>query len=198
MKENINPRPLVLAAIIIAAGMFRLATSSGPLAHFASFTPLGAMALFSGCYFSERWKSYLVPLLTLWLTDIILNRFIYFGEWVFFYNGFAWVYSSFAFMVFIGSQIRLVTVRNVIIAATAAALSHWTISDIGVWLSGGCFPSYDSYTPTLDTLVMTYRLALPLMYKMLTGNLIYSFVLFGGFELMQRKFPILRSQLTNP
>lgn len=49
----------------------------------ANFSPIGAMALFGGVYFS-RSKALIFPLLTLWLSDIMLNRFLYFGEWIFF------------------------------------------------------------------------------------------------------------------
>src|SRR5688572_914532 len=106
MKRKINPRPVVLLAFILAAGMYRLLMASGHISSLADFTPLGAMALFSGCYFHDKGKAYLVPLITLWLTDIILNRFVFFHEWIFFYDGFAWVYASFAIMVFIASRIH--------------------------------------------------------------------------------------------
>ena len=93
MKKEINPRPLVLAGIIVVTGMFRLFVTSGTLSTLANFTPLGAMALFGGCYYHDKWKAYLVPLITLWLTDIILNRYFLFHEWIFFYEGFFWVYA---------------------------------------------------------------------------------------------------------
>jgi hypothetical protein len=70
MKTLINPRTNVLVAMILSAGIWRLCISSGhsPLTN---FTPIGAMALFGGCYFENRWKAFLVPLLTLWLSDLL-------------------------------------------------------------------------------------------------------------------------------
>ena len=53
MKQQINPRPFVLAALIVAAGVFRLLTASGTLTPLTNFTPLGAMALFGGCYYAD-------------------------------------------------------------------------------------------------------------------------------------------------
>src|SRR5690554_4510539 len=90
MVSKINPRPVLLAGMILLAGCYRLFIASGVLPPLPNFTPLGAMALFGGCYYQDKWKAYLVPLLSLWLTDILLNRFFYFGEWVFFYDRFAW------------------------------------------------------------------------------------------------------------
>ena len=193
MKKEINPRPLVLAGIIVVTGMFRLFVTSGTLSTLANFTPLGAMALFGGRYYHDKWKAYLVPLITLWLTDIILNRYFFFHEWIFFYEGFFWVYASFALMVFIGTCIRRITVKNVVTGAVVAALTHWVVADIGVWLSGGCFPANASYTPTWDTLIETLIFASPSMYKMLLGNILFCGMLFGTFEFMQQKFPALQT-----
>jgi len=98
ITQKINVRFLVLLAFIMLAGLIRLITSfsASPIMN---FTPIGAMALFGGAYFNSRWKAYLLPLVTLWLSDIILNRFLFFGEWRFFYEGFFWVYGTFALIV---------------------------------------------------------------------------------------------------
>jgi hypothetical protein len=192
MKSKVNPRPVVLAALIISVGLYRLAMTSGTLSPLANFTPLGAMALFGGCYYQDKWKAYLVPLLTLWLTDIILNRFVFFHKWVFFYDGFFWVYASFALMVLIGSYIKSVSVKRVVMVSIVGALTHWIVSDVGLWLNGGCLPTQGPYIPTWKTLVQTMEFALPSMYKLLIGNLVFGALLFGCFELMQRRFPVLQ------
>jgi hypothetical protein len=195
MKTKINPRPVVLAALILVAGMYRLFMASGTLSPVANFTPLGAMALFGGCYYNDKWKAYFVPLLTLWLTDIILNRFIFFHEWVFFYDRFFWVYTSFVLMVLIGSYIKRVSIKNVIIAAVAGALIHWIVSDFGVWLGGGTnITTGLPYTRNWQGFWKCLYLALPFMRNLLIGNLVFGAVLFGCFELMERKFPVLRLQ----
>lgn len=194
MKSKVNPRPVVLAALIISAGLYRLAMSSGTLSQLANFTPLSAMALFGGCYYQDKWKAYLVPLLTLWLTDIILNRFVYFDRWVFFYEGFFWVYIGFALMVLVGSFVKSVSVKNIVVVSVVGALAHWIVSDVGVWLNGGCVLMQGPYTPTWETLVQTMEFALPSMYKLLIGNIVFCALLFGCFELMQRKFPVLQIQ----
>jgi hypothetical protein len=198
MKTKINPRPIVLAAVILAAGMYRLFMASGTLSSLANFTPLGAMALFGGCYYNDKWKAYFVPLLTLWMTDILLNRYVFFHAWVFFYDGFFWVCASFALMVLIGSYIKRVSVTNVIIAAVAGALTHWLVSDFGVWLGGGTdITTGLPYTRDLQGFWKCLYLALPFMRNFLIGNLMFGAVLFGCFELMQRRFPVLQLQASH-
>jgi hypothetical protein len=197
MKRKINPRPVVLAALILAAGMYRLFMASGTLSPLANFTPLGAMALFGGCHYNDKWKAYFIPLLTLWLTDIILNRYIFFHEWVFFYDGFIWVYGSFALMVLIGGYIKRVSIKNVVIAAVAGALTHWIVSDFGAWLGGGTdITTGLPYTRDWQGFWKCLYLALPFMRNLLIGNLVFGAVLFGCFELIQRRFPVLQLRPT--
>lgn len=195
MKQEINPRPFVLAFIILIAGIFRLVTAAHEeITVFSNFTPLGAMALFGGCYYKDRWKAYLVPLTTLWLTDIVLNRLFYFHEWVFFYNGFAWVYASFALMVLIGNAIKKVSVKSFLLSAVAAAVVHWLVSDFGFWMADGIdITTGKRFTQDWKGLSMCYVLALPYMKNMLIGNLVFGTIFFGAFELLQRKFPVLQT-----
>lgn len=195
MKQQINPRPWVLAAIILSAGIFRLFTASDTLTPLSNFTPLGAMAIFGGCYYQDKWKAYLVPLLTLWLTDVVLNRYLFFHSWVFFYDGFAWVYASFVLMVLIGHYVKQVSVKSVVLSAVAGALTHWLVSDLGVWLSGGIdITTGMPYTRDGHGLFMCYYLALPFMKNLLIGNLIFGAAFFGVFELLQKQFPVLQVQ----
>jgi hypothetical protein len=195
MKEQISPRPFVLGTIILAAGIFRLLMASGTLTSFTNFTPLGAMALFGGCYYQDKWKAYLMPLLTLWLTDIVLNRFLFFHEWVFFYTGFAWVYGSFALIVLIGHYIKKVSFKSVIVSGVAGALVHWLVSDIGVWLGGGIDISTGlPYTRDWHGLMMCYYFAVPFIKNLLIGNLVFGAIFFGAFELLQKRVPALRLQ----
>ncbi len=74
---------VLLAIMLLAAAVRIVLTKEAKMSPLATFTPLGAMALFGGAYFSKSYKAFLFPLLTLWMSDIILNRFVYYGEWRF-------------------------------------------------------------------------------------------------------------------
>jgi len=189
-KKIINPRTGVLALMILSAGAWRLLISSGhsPLTN---FTPVGAMALFGGCYFSDKWKAYFLPLLTLWLSDLLLSYFVYYHDWRLFYDGFLWAYGSFALMVLMGTFIKKANINNVILASISAALAHWIITDFGVWMGGHLYPK------TTEGLITCYVAAIPYMKNMLIGNLVFSGIMFGIFELAQRKFPILSLSNSN-
>src|ERR1051325_5377426 len=95
--KQINPRFLVLLVCMIVVAITRVLFSMDPsMSPIATFTPIGAMALFGGAYFNNNIKAYLFPVLTLWFGDIILNRFVYYHEWRLFYDSFYWTYGAFA------------------------------------------------------------------------------------------------------
>ena len=193
--KTLQPRATALITMILLAAAFRLLQSSNVFSFMSNVTPVGAIALFGGCSFADRWKAFIVPLLALFISDVLLNRIYYFDHWTFFYSGAYWIYGSFAVIVMIGHFIGKVTVLNVVIAGVGAAVTHWLISDFGVWAGGGTdITTGLPYTPDLTGLLKCYALALPFLRNMAIGNLVFCGVLFGSFEWMQRKYPSLRIQ----
>ncbi|QEC40944.1 DUF6580 family putative transport protein [Pseudobacter ginsenosidimutans] len=187
--KQFNPRNTVLFAFMVVVALMRIFLSAeAPMNPIATFTPLGAMALFGGTYFNNRAKSVLFPVLTLWMSDIILNRFVYYNEWRFFYEGFYWTYISYALMAVAAKFIiRKVTVSNIIIASLAGTLIHW------IGTSPGCFMIENSmYPKTWAGYFTSLVAAIPYERNFLIGTLVYSGVLFGGFELLQRRYSALR------
>src|ERR1700761_323171 len=116
--QKINTRNAVLILMIIAAAAMRFISYKFPYV-LSNFTPVGAIALFGGAYFSDKWKAYAVVLVTLFASDVLIN-YLYSSKWVFWYGGAFWTYFSFALMVFIGSLIKKVNVANVGIASLIA------------------------------------------------------------------------------
>ncbi|MCA6438429.1 MAG: hypothetical protein IM581_00705 [Chitinophagaceae bacterium] len=192
--QKINPRVSVLVLFIILAAVFRLLNTGSTLSPLANFTPIGAMALFGGTYFNTRWKGFFFPLLTLFISDVIMMKVIYPGHGNgLLYNGWYWTYGAFAVMVLIGHFIKKVSFTSVVIAAVSSALAHWMITDFGVWLGGGLdIITGRPYTRDLQGFIQCYVLAIPFMKNMLVGNLLYGGVLFGGFEYLQKRYPVLQ------
>jgi hypothetical protein len=82
--------------------------------------------------------------------------------------------------------------RKTIVTITGAAiltsLIFFVVSDFGIWLTG------DMYPRTLAGLVACYTAALPFLRNQMVGDLFYTAVLFGGFALLESRFPVLRSR----
>lgn len=196
MKNQVNVRFAVLLLITACAGIWRIFLSTGH-SSISNFNPIGAMALFGGAYFIQRWKGLLFPLLALFISDVVMMKTIYASSSNgLLYEGWWIVYGAFSLVVLMGSYIlKKISVKNFLIAAVSAALLHWIITDFGVWVSGSDITTGKPFTQDWRGLVKCYTLALPYMKNMIIGNLVYGTILFGGFELVQKRFPVLKVKM---
>ncbi len=194
-KQKINPRFAVILLLMMMAAAMRI-PNAAQITPWANFTPIGAMGLFGGAYFNSKWKAFIFPLLTLLASDLIINILIFKGQYGIMYSGWYIIYGIFTLIVFIGKwMIQKVSVKNLLMASIVAALSHWLIADFMVWASGGTdlrtmMPLAKNFTG----LIQCYLQGFPFMRNFLTGNLVYGAVLFGGFELAQQRFLVLKLQ----
>jgi len=183
--QKINTRNTVLVLMIIAAGAFRFISYKYPYV-LSNFTPVGAIALFGGAYFTDKWKAYLVPLLTLFISDILLN-YLYSSKWVLWREDSLWVYLCFAIIVLVGTMIKKANVLNVFLASLAGVLIHWLLTDMP-WMNGNL------YTHDLAGYAKSLYMAIPFEKNMLYGDIVFCGILFGGFELAKSKYTFLRSK----
>lgn len=184
-SQKINTRTTVLILMIVAAAAMRLVSYKYP-ALLSNFTPVGAIALFGGAYFTDKWKAYLTVLITLFASDIAIN-YLYTGKITYWNNYSFWVYLCFAIMVFIGSLIKKATFVNVFTASLASIAIHWLIIDLP-WLYGTLYPH------TLAGYGQSLIAAIPFEKNMVLGDALFCTLLFGGFELAKNKFAILRTK----
>ncbi len=171
MTDN-RTRLLVLLCAIVAAALLRL------VPHPPNFTPIGAMALFSGAYLGRRWLAFAAPLGALLLSDLILG----------FYDGMLIQYAATALAVLVGMAIlsRRQSALRIGGAALASAILFFAISNFGVWLSSGMYPR------DLGGLGAAYVAAIPFFQNSLAGDLVFAALLFGGWALAERAVPSLR------
>ena len=177
MNAN-HARLIALLSAIVVAAALRL------VPHPPNFTPIGAMALFSGAYLGRRGVVALVaPLGALLLSDLVLG----------FYRGMPTVYFSVALIVIIGwmtlerrSPVRIGA------AAVASSILFFAITNFGMWLFSGFYPR------TWVGLEACYVAALPFFQNTLAGDLFYAALLFGGFRVAELLVPTLRSGQRQP
>jgi len=182
-SQKINTRNVVLVLLIVAAAAMRLVNVK--YQTLSNFTPVGAIALFGGAYFTDKWKAYATVLITLFVSDLAVN-YLYFSKltWS---AGSLWVYACFAIVVFIGGLIKNVNVLNVFLGSIAGVLVHWLMMDLP-WLYGTLYPH------TLAGYGQSLVAAIPFEKNMVLGDVLYCALLFGGFELAKSKYTILRSR----
>lgn len=164
----ISPRLLVLCVMIAAAALTRL------IPHLPNFTAIGAMALFGGAYFKNKKLAFAIPLIAMFLTDLIIG----------FHSTILSVYFAFALVVVIGmTMIRKKKASSIFLASLTAAVLFYLITNFAFWMTG------EFYQVTPAGLAECYIAALPFFGYNLLGNLFYAGVMFGLFELAESKFP---------
>ena len=167
-----HSRLIALILAIAGAAALRL------LPHPPNFTPIGAMALFSGAYLGRRPLAFAAPIGALLLSDVLLG----------FYHGMATVYSATALIVLIGwFALRKVSPIRVGLAAISSSIVFFTITNFGMWLFSGLYP------PTFTGLEACYVAAIPFFQNTLAGDLFYALLLFGGFKFAETLSPGLRA-----
>lgn len=179
------PKNLILLAIILIVAALRLASFYG-IGPLTLFTPVGAMALFGSAYFKDRITPFLFPLMTLFLSDVIVS-FTVFPQYRvgLLYSGWFWTYSAFALMILAGKYIlREVNVKNMVIAIISATVIHWLVTDFGMCIQENTF-SMPMYIEKLGT-------AIPYELRFMAGTALYCTLMFGGFEFLSRKYPSLK------
>lgn len=159
--------------IYIAVALIFFAVLSRFVPHPMNFTPIGALGLFAGAFFIDR-RYWLVPVAALLLSDLVIG----FYDWI----SMLFVYLGFASAAVIG---RLVLTRkqNALRLGSSAFISaniFFILSNFGVWLSGTLYPL------TFEGLQTCYIAAIPFYGNTLAGDLIYSFLLFGLYAMLQQ------------
>jgi len=169
-KKLINPKFLVITGMIFAGALLRL------LPHYPNFTPIAAMALFGGAYFTNKKLSFIVPFAAMILSDLILG-----------FHSTMWaVYLSFALIVVIGFSLReRRKPSNIFLASVSSSVLFFVITNFAVWLSGGIYPM------TVTGLGECFTAAIPFFSHTAIGDLFYAGVFFGVFEFARAKFPVL-------
>ncbi|REJ80402.1 MAG: hypothetical protein DWQ44_07330 [Bacteroidetes bacterium] len=142
------------------------------LPHPSNFTAMGAMALFAGATFSHyKWK-FLVPMSALFLTDLYLG--LHFSILA--------VYACFAFTVWLGSRMKSNPgFLRLGIFAVVSSTVFFLFTNLPFW-----YADLSLYPLTLEGTLLSYTMAIPFYKNQLAADLIYSFSLFGIFNLVTK------------
>jgi hypothetical protein len=177
LKEDISPKENLLYRTLLALAMIAIAAALRAAPHPWNFTPIGAIALFSGALVKDRRLAFLFPLLALFAGDVFVG----------FHRLMLVVYSSFLVSVAIGLWLRdHRTVGRISLATLLGAFQFFVVVDLGVWALGSTYPH------NTQGLIACYVAAIPFFWNMLAGDVLYVALLFGGYALAELFFPAIR------
>jgi hypothetical protein len=170
----------VFILLIIIASVYR-AWDGRPW----GFVPQIAMALFGGAVIRDKKLAFVLPLLSMLLSDVLYEVLYRNGlsEIQGFYSGQATNYLLFAGMTFIGFWMRNLNVGRIAAGAVIAPTVYFLLSNFQVWIGGGGY----NRSKTFEGLLQCYADGLPFYKGYLLGTVFFSIVLFGLYFLFQRK-----------
>lgn len=155
--EKVTPIVIILFAIVL-----RL------LPHPPNFTPIAAIALFGGTYFDKKY-ALMVPLFAMLISDFFLGL----------HQTMLFVYGSFLLTGLIGLWLKKhKSLKNILLATISSSILFFLITNFGVWLV------WDFYPKNPTGLLQSYFLALPFFRNTLLGDLFYTGLFFGSYELL--------------
>src|SRR5438477_1958386 len=177
MHENVINTPRLLYRTLFALALIMLAATLRIAPHPWNFTPLGAMALFSGALLKDRRLAFTLPLVALFVGDVFIG----------FHKLLPIVYASFLINVAIGLWLRdRRSIARISLATFLGAIQFFLVTNFAVWWL------LNSYPKTASGLAACYLAGIPFFWNTLAGDAFYAVLLFGAYALAERFVPALR------
>lgn len=187
---------IVFAMLVLVAALYRLI----PVRP-AGFAPQMALALFGGAMIRDKKWAITLPLLSLFLSDLLFQGLyiagltniegFYAGQWM--------VYGCFMLITLFGFLLKKVNFTNTAVFSVSGSLIFFVVTNFLVWAGGGGY----SRPKTFDGLMMCYADALA-FYRdgglingfagnFIIGELFFTVLLFGGYYLVQKSSSLSRA-----
>lgn len=148
--------------------MIIVGVSARLLPHPPNMAPITALALFSGVYLPKKY--FFIPLAAMFISDMFIG---FYGITM------LYVYGSFALVGLLGWWLRNQKgAFNIFVASIASSVLFYLITNFAVWLYPHSF-----YSKDLSGLLESYYLAIPFFRNTLLGDLGYTTLFFGSYEL---------------
>lgn len=155
----------VVFALVVVALLTRL------LPHPPNFAPITSIALFTGFHFVNKRLALFIPLICMFLTDLILGV----------HSLMPIIYLSFVLISMIGLKAKSLSLGTVLSASSL----FFIVSNLGVW--------YFYYPLTWAGLSSCFILAIPFFINALMGDLFYTSVLqFSFSKLKQSSYSFIK------
>lgn len=189
---KINKSILVSFILLVVVSALYRAWDGRPF----GFAPQIAMAIFGGAVIKDKRWAILMPLLSIFLSDLLYEvlymnglssiKGFYFGE------GQLTNYLLILGLTFFGFLMRRINILNVIAFTVSGSLLFFITSNFFVWLGGGGYARPKTWEGLLQcyndglAFYREYGLINGFVGNILLGDLFFSFILFGSYYLLNK------------
>lgn len=191
MQKPRNQNLVVLGLVAFGIGMrvlpyvlqrLGLISLTDPSTFAWNISPVPAMCLLGGAYFSARWAGLGIGLIAYLCSDLLIAGIS--GQPAFaFYKTLPFVYAGFVLHGVIGLSLRgKVSATRVGLTAVASEIAFFLLTNFGEWAIGDM-----NYDKSPAGLVACYTAALPFLSRSIYGTLIYSAIFFEIAAAVERR-----------
>jgi len=169
--------------LVVIASLYRVMPGRQP-----GFAPQIAMALFSGSIIKDKKFSFLLPILSMLVSDILYEVLFRFkiSPVAGFYNGQLVNYFLFVAVTVIGFGIKRDNLLHIAAGSIAGVVFYFLASNLVVWIGGGLAINNLPYAKTWDGLMACLAAGLPFFKGSLWATLFFNAILFGGYFLIKK------------
>ena len=151
------------------------------------FAPQIAMAIFGGAIIKDKKFAFLLPLLSMFISDAMFE-ILYrngVGNMPGFYEGQIINYILFTSLTVFGFFIKNFNIGRIAIASLAAPTTYFLLSNFMVWLSSSPYAGLQR-PKTFNGLLLCFGDGLPFYAWSIAATLIFSAILFGSYFLIAK------------
>jgi hypothetical protein len=169
--------------LVLIASLYRILPGR-PL----GFAPQIAMALFSGSIIKNKQYAFLLPLMSMLVSDVVYEVLFTAGISPIqgFYDG-QWInYLLFAALTVIGFAIKKEKWLHIAAGSFAGVIFYFLTSNFAVWIGGGLGINNLPYAKSFAGLSECYTAGLPFLKGSLAATLLFSSILFYAYQLINK------------
>lgn len=178
-----NKNTLINFLILVAAcSLYRLIPD-----RMLGFAPQIAMAIFAGSVIKDKKWSFLMPLLSMLISDVIYEALYRNGlsDIKGFYEGQLFNYILFTGLTVIGFFVKENKAASILAGSVAGVLGFYLLSNFGTWVNGLNIAG-NQYPKTWNGLVTCYTVAIPFLKGSLLATILFNGLFFGSHYLITK------------
>ena len=185
---KLTTRLFLFTALLIAVNVFIKYLFAANL-NMSGFSPLIAIALFSGMMVSNKNVSFLMPLVALFVSDVIIE--ILYRADLFAFAGFYKYqfinYTLILLTTLLGWAFKAKNITSVLAGAVAGPTLFFILSNFCVWF----FSNHNTYTYDMKGLMECYTAGLPFYRRALWATIVFLPLIIVSYNYIVKSKPRL-------
>lgn len=166
-----NKRTIITSIVFVS--LIAICVIARCLPHAPNFAPVAAAALFAGFFFKRRALAIAVPLLGMFLSDLIVGM----HDHLVMLAVYSAILVPLAFRGWLRTKLNALRIGG---GAVASAIVFYLVTNFAVWMTSSM------YAKTAAELGECYLVAIPFLKNTLASNLMWSAIFFGAYAVCTR------------